>query len=43
MPAYRLKMIGLTVAGIRRERKCAYVFKTQAKSQDMRPVGTNSK
>ncbi len=51
MPAYRLRMIGLTVAGIRRERKCMYVFKPQEKlqgkprdkSQDMRPVGTNTK
>ena len=43
MPAYRLSMIGLTVAGIRRERKSAYDFKTQGKPQDLRPVGTNSK
>jgi hypothetical protein len=43
MPAYRLRMIGLTVAGIRRERKCAYVFKPQDKAQDSRPVGTNTK
>ena len=51
MPDYRLKMIGLTVDGIRRERKCAYVFKPQDKPRDksqdnsqvMRPVGTNTK
>jgi hypothetical protein len=43
MRAYRLRMIGLTVAGIRRERKSAYVFKPQDKPQDLRPVGTNTK
>ena len=43
MPAYRLRMIGLTVAGIRRERKSAYLFKPQDMPQDMRPVGTNTK
>jgi hypothetical protein len=47
MPAYRLKMIGLTVAGIRRERHSTYVFASQDqpqdKPQDMRTVGTSSK
>lgn len=51
MPAYRLRMIGLTVAGIRRERKSVYVFKPQDKPQespkdkpqDMRAVETNTK
>lgn len=43
MPAFRLRMIGLTVAGIRRERKAAYVFKTQDKPQDVYPVGIISK
>jgi hypothetical protein len=43
MTAYRLRMTGLTVAGIRRERKSAYDFKTQQISQDLHPVETNSK
>jgi len=43
MPSYSLKMIGLTVAGIHRERKPAYVFKPQDKPHDLLPVGTNSK
>lgn len=43
MPAYRLRMIGLTVAGVRREPKSAYVFKLQKKTEGFRPVETNSK
>ena len=43
MPAYRLRMIGLTVAGIRRERKSAYIFKPQLKPQDAHPVETITK
>ena len=51
MPAYRLKMIGLTVAGIHRERKSTHVFQPKAitqenpqkQQQEMRPVETNTK
>ncbi len=43
MPAFRLRMIGLTVAGIRRERKVAHIFKTQDKPQDAHPLETNTK
>jgi hypothetical protein len=42
MPAYRLKMIGLTVAGIRRERECGYVFKPREKPESMNPVRTDT-
>jgi hypothetical protein len=43
MPSYSLNMIGLTVAGIHRERKPAYEFKAQDKAQDLHPAGTTSK
>jgi hypothetical protein len=43
LPAYRMKMVGLTVAGIRRERKPTYDIKTQGKPQDLPTLRTNSK
>jgi hypothetical protein len=43
MPTYMLRMIGLTVAGIRRERKSAYEFKAKEYPQESHPVETHSK
>lgn len=43
MIAYRLRMIGLTVEGIRRERKAAFDFKMQDKPQGLKVVSTNLK
>jgi hypothetical protein len=43
MIAYRLKMIGLTVAGIRSERKAAFDFKMQGNPQDLNVLGSNVK
>jgi len=43
MLAYRLRMIGMTVAGIRRERKSAYQFKPRIESQDLHEVSVNTK
>jgi hypothetical protein len=43
MIAYRLRMIGLTVAGIRRERKATFDFKTPGRPQDLKTMSANSK
>jgi len=43
MHSYKLKMIGLTVSGIRRERKFAYDFKSHDKPNDLSGASTNLK
>ena len=43
MQTYRLKMIGLTVADIRREHKTVHQFKPRDQSQDLHTVDANSK
>lgn len=43
LPAYGLRMVGLTVAGVRRERKSAYEFKTQGHFRELPSGSATSK
>jgi len=43
MPAYRVKMVGLTVASVRHEKKVAKDLKHHGTLQDLTPTGANSK